>query len=958
MATPTRRSKRQEELREAKALAPTSPPPVPGTQSNVDFSPLVAGGIAGPLVQVTVDAVGAVSVTVVATETASSAAEAASPALRTLDFAAPATPITSSRRPVPLAARALTPGLVLRLQTPTRSTEPRLSIEVQHATQLIKLYVPLTPGEDHHTSIIWQLENPIEVNGKSKTHCCVVCFHKSSGKGLLKESKGKGGTFSGHAKQHQPFENGGFQLSKFTSLEEGKLRVCTTKTALDEHGKVVSTSTTKREMEELIAVYSADHGTMNTCLKPSFRNLLRGAQNCSRVSDLFTSPSTVANRLQEMDDAEFEIYKEEIANMLPGQRLFLSSDSWDKYHRKFLCTVGTWIVFVPGEPLVFRNVPLDFSQLPVDPSTGKVQTIPQQGVATEKALARVGATKLVVAGVKTDNAANKLREHIVKGNEQYKDVVLPESWAFDDEGKLIGCLCHVLALGIDDSRGKGRGVSSRKPPAWAKDCADLTHRVGLIVNYARTSSGFGLLESAGSDVGVTFRHFSADCATRWNGFDKQLEQIIRNKLALIRVLQAFEARSEPTKKKAKVAGAGQGEQSQAIEETEEGSTCIKLRMLTKPEFTLAQELHAIGRVLSLYVLGASQRSSKASVHTVLPLILFILHDFGVEVSNGLFVEKLESVDDEKLLQLKFDVLQPNGSFVETPLGAMCEGALAYFRVLQGHLIQRLHKERGNYFYHELLGMMLDHEFSYFAPMVLGSRFQGTKEWVIKEVARAASLVAPSDAEPAQQTALQPVVLDVFDDMPAYVESTASSVRNELDDLWTEPRLFVRKHLWKSRLPNLLALIEDYDPLVYWSKPASQYLFPGCFRINLTTLAYTPSTAFVESIFSVASSIFTVNRASLSAEQLRALVLHKMKAFISLRAARVETGWKGSDQNGPDTDDECAEGDDEGAEGTAAGGTAAGGEEEGSSGSAGEQHGEEEEEEQEEQHGGEEEDSTG
>ena len=119
---------------------------------------------------------------------------------------------------------------------------------------------------------------------------------------------------------------------------------------------------------------------------------------------------------------------------------------------------------------------------------------------------------------------------------------------------------------------------------------------------------------------------------------------------------------------------------------------------------------------------------------------------------------------------------------------------------------------------------------------------------------------------------------------------------------SETHSLIKKHMIQSvngeqrevvNLETFFDVIMDYNPLANWVKGGTyRFTFPRVYQVNRTTLAYIASTAFVESMFSVARRVFTFSRKRLGGEIGESLVLLNIAEFIAkrsemLRKARLE-----------------------------------------------------------------------
>lgn len=107
-------------------------------------------------------------------------------------------------------------------------------------------------------------------------------------------------------------------------------------------------------------------------------------------------------------------------------------------------------------------------------------------------------------------------------------------------------------------------------------------------------------------------------------------------------------------------------------------------------------------------------------------------------------------------------------------------------------------------------------------------------------------------------------LRVVEEEEGSVEDESLMVEEELTELDTL-RLMnnnssdITKYFGKNKLltlKNLLRFPDDFDLLGFWSNKLNQRAYPGIYKLVHTTMAYMASTAFVESVFSIAGRLIT------------------------------------------------------------------------------------------------------
>lgn len=304
-----------------------------------------------------------------------------------------------------------------------------------------------------------------------------------------------------------------------------------------------------------------------------------------------------------------------------------------------------------------------------------------------------------------------------------------------------------------------------------------------------------------------------------------------------------------------------------------------------------------------YSMGAAQHSLQPSAHTVTAFVYTLLLAFGVDVSKGLFAGPLHSLPKEQLGAMEFLVHQRDGKSKLMRLDEMCEDAQDYFYVVQSHLIFRLHTQRGGYFYHEILAMMLDPVFSDFAVMVLGAAYDPTKEWIDALVNKYAPKFAapPSPVERKRQRICKVGQVVV----PTPPESRERIV-SELEKFITDGpgKDILDTHIGERPrvvdLHSLLHLVKVYDPLRFWANSNMKSAYPAIYLLNLTLLAYQHSTALVESMFSLAGKFMRGEKNNHSEELAKAILINKTNLFTQKSQRKYEKGTLDPDE---DSDDE-------------------------------------------------------
>lgn len=336
------------------------------------------------------------------------------------------------------------------------------------------------------------------------------------------------------------------------------------------------------------------------------------------------------------------------------------------------------------------------------------------------------------------------------------------------------------------------------------------------------------------------------------------------------------------------------------------STATGLRFFSPDELGIIQEMHAIQKPMLEYVGGSTQRSSQPSSHTTLVLQFCIYRMFGVDVSEGIFVEDLVSLPYTEIEKLKFSVLQPNGTYMDTLMRDFSEDGRDYFFKVQAELIWRFHDKRGGYFYYEVLGMCLDPVLFPFAQKVLGPElYKETTAWISPLVADSRPLArSPSSSGASAQTTASDRDRLEFD----FSSNEPAPAHDEFDEFAKHgPHRLFLKHFkieggYAVTMQALLSLIAEYNPMTEWGVKSNQTRFPGIFHLNLTVLAHLSSTAFVESIFSIAGKMLVPEKNRLSEARAVALVLCKVFMFVERRNAAARCNPEAI----VDTDDELEE----------------------------------------------------
>ena len=220
-------------------------------------------------------------------------------------------------------------------------------------------------------------------------------------------------------------------------------------------------------------------------------------------------------------------------------------------------------------------------------------------------------------------------------------------------------------------------------------------------------------------------------------------------------------------------------------------------------------------------------------------------------------------------KLKFEVrnLENENDVSVVPYDDLRLETQSLLKSLQDHLIHRFVKKRSNKMFFEILGMFIDPVMKEYARRVCGdgqgiwnySAVQRRVEQVLKRFATDAQ--AAPEAEVVSEEVNPAVNRGVEYDSDEEVRPNRSqSLVSELSQFIDRRHPLIVKHEANGlyKFSTLVEIFEapEYDPLRYWSDRTNQTLFPLLYRANLVTLAYQPSSAYEESLFSTAKITLT------------------------------------------------------------------------------------------------------
>lgn len=758
-------------------------------------------------------------------------------------------------------------------------------------------YLPRTTSSREWQSALWLLD-PLTGKYENKTHLCVLCLESNAEeRKFLVASSGNVTNLKKHMeKKHLSVPFSGVRITKLPSLINGDHVVVFGggSVVFDRLGQLSLKQTSREQMCDAVEDLSVDINLLALCENKKFRYALVCAHNAPSEEMFNMSRTTIRQRVwSKADDILAEI-KRKIVALPKGQKVFVGFDEWSKSANKMLGIIVSFIWEDENGTLTLEHGPIGLCQLAVDLKTDTIQSTSQLAHILLEELKTVGVTLENLGGLKGDNAVNAVQRLVMQSHAAHLGIALPDGMKFDDFSSWIGCISHILSLCMQDANGTcSRGGTSDKPEMCNAACRAIVEDYNNICALCHTSKIKSRCAAKAEELETRFYLFSYKSDTRWNGTVTMFECGIKNHEILVQVLNPIA--------KATLDGRAKMESRRKSAASAKKSTAAPKKSSPKPpvfalnseQFQLAQDMHAIMRPILTFTLGATQRSNKPSAHVILVLITTLLIEYGVDLRGGLFVAKLESLPRDLLMTVPFEVLLPGGKETKRrELGEMSSDAQHYFFTVQANLIFRFHKQRGNYFFYEVLSLMLDPVMMFFATFVLGDKYEPTKTWVSellaldvssKGVAEKRARVAPTTS-PLDYGVLPPFLMD-----------------SELDRFIKHHKHFETfENLYGAgtplRLQPLLKLIKSYDNLEYWSTKDSQRDFPTIRRRCLSSLGYQASNALVESIFSIMSSVLTGENSNFSETTIKALAVRKGWMFVNERNEKARAREKTPDKD--------------------------------------------------------------
>jgi hypothetical protein len=237
---------------------------------------------------------------------------------------------------------------------------------------------------------------------------------------------------------------------------------------------------------------------------------------------------------------------------------------------------------------------------------------------------------------------------------------------------------------------------------------------------------------------------------------------------------------------------------------------------------LFAEIQAILEPLASVTQVLTQSPSKPSGAATLAAIALVLHRYGVEFPQGLlYPEAIKPKEDAALKELRFELVDPKnvaGSKKVMSLKEFTPAGFSFYKCFLQHLIFRLSTKRGNRSCYEVLGLMVDPVMVKYGEFVFG---KGSGEWNFDSIqSHVGTCVSRIDASNASTTT---------------TSANTESLTEETVPVPSDP----------SMLKEFVEIFDKYNPVEYWSNDDMQKKFPGLFRVNLITLAYSANSAVVD-----------------------------------------------------------------------------------------------------------------
>jgi len=737
----------------------------------------------------------------------------------------------------------------------------------------------------------------MELTGKSKHVLCLICLDsgKSVDASLRADIIGKsGGNLSRHFKNHlesgEVTASGNRTMTRIIELKDTVFGpVGHTILEANEMGdlRCTKTATTKVELEKALLAWIHEQGiSFGAVTSPKFREMLAVAKTLKGTK----LAQIGCRRIKNLTLEQFETYKAGITKIFQSfttPRVHIIHDGWEHHGKKYL-GISAAFIKIEHNQAEFQVVPLGLKRLDVDFNTSTIQSDDALLKVIQAELTSLKLEKTGVASLKSDNAANGIScaffdhesEYAESESLGYKYFAGPRAGLFQDHepSTLQGCISHSIALAASYGLGikKTANPSSDMPcpPYQVEAALEAARNQCIYLRTPKMLSAAKQVAAADSSGRLSFVVPTLENATRWWSLSRMLRCVILNR----NVTKELGIHSQ----------------------------------ISVSQFVLLQEVHAIIQPLTDVALCLTQISTRPIGPATLPLIYFILSRYGFEVNRGIYssIHTSSNIPEET----EFAILKIDGEYDIRPLNAFSSQAREFYRTWTQHLIYRLHAQRDNRFFYEVVGMLLDPVMKSFARMVFAPpEFACSQDWNVSEAIRwchrALEKVRESFKAKAGSTLTVTKVREVTKAVPSMahkrVKLNGASAKVDSPTIDQEMAIFQAEvHPVFSdyvdddgeiaiNFDDFCHILKSYDPIAYWNglyvdphvRPAHR--FPTIYEINLATLPYMASSAFQERVFSCAERILDDRRSRLSDKLAEACALLNVLASNERGRSRLQ-----------------------------------------------------------------------
>jgi hypothetical protein len=723
-------------------------------------------------------------------------------------------------------------------------------------SQFPEMKQPTTFTAGTHSDYLWaftrlgrnQLEATLRDHGILKSssssskkdtgysHLCWACFEagREFASCLFKFDDANRANKPKHHKVHAKGANwAGFV---FTKLKDLRGQVCGRTIGVQRIGTGgelarAPAPTTKDELLTATATWAAATAMpLSVTEHPLFREMMLTASRITDESQLVMGNYGLRSRILQLAGSRLNHAVSFLKNK--KFRAFVIFDGWDGRQK----VMGFSLFFIRDEkdkPLRLEAFPLSFSFTKLDQSTNQMAGEAEILHLLRETLSNKDLSMDVLAGSKSDNAMSKTMASLnLRGLEHYlaeQEFMDADDWTDAKSTQKIGCVPHLTNLVVLYALGEKVAKSTGEdaiPAGPSKEVTALIQQAYDANDWLSNEKNFQRAEAQAQSLNRELHHPVQPNATRWTSHFSSISRAIDNSPILVQC--------QNEKKNAKV---------------------ISLHTTR-----ILCQFEAILEPLTIFQ-RLSQTTSRPFGPAVLPAIAMLLRRYGVECPSVLYSEATQ--DTERSEKLMFKVRDPGGPEVVMSFAELSSEARCLIDSLQRHLIFRFIKQRENRFFFEVMGMFVDPVMKDYAKRVCGK--QSDHGWNYNKLKlKVDRILRQFSLDEAPQAVLEEKA--EAEDVPKVVSGSVeyfsddelphTSMRSELDSFLDA------KHFDGSGGRDLLTFdrfVQEFgahDPLAFWSKHVNQTSYPTLYAANLVTLAYQPSSAFEESLFSTARTCLT------------------------------------------------------------------------------------------------------